>query len=179
MSMLAPNYPWYSFVEGDELEQGDIIEKCPVFAPPADLQPEKAEMAEFKWEERDLIVMSQTCDLVKGREKLEEVLFCPVHLRSEMGFKPSELESARKGGFPGYHIISECVLPGLQREVRIVEFRRVYTLPLPFVRARATQMKRLRLMPPYREHLSQSFARFFMRVGLPVDIPSFTSKPTA
>jgi hypothetical protein len=35
---------------------------------------------------------------------------------------------------------------------------------------------RLRLLPPYREHLSQSFARFFMRVGLPVDIPSFTSK---
>jgi hypothetical protein len=28
-----------------------------------------------------------------------------------------------------------------------------------------------RLLPPYREHLSQSFARYFMRVGLPVDIP--------
>ena len=25
----------------------------------------------------------------------------------------------------------------------------------------------------YREHLSQSFARFFMRVGLPVNIPPF------
>jgi hypothetical protein len=24
----------------------------------------------------------------------------------------------------------------------------------------------LRLLPPYREHLSQAFARFFMRVGL-------------
>ena len=33
--------------------------------------------------------------------------------------------------------------------------------------------KRLRLLPPYREHLSQAFARFFMRVGLPVDIPPF------
>jgi len=29
---------------------------------------------------------------------------------------------------------------------------------------------RLRLRPPYREHLSQAFARFFMRVGLPTDI---------
>jgi hypothetical protein len=28
-------------------------------------------------------------------------------------------------------------------------------------------------MPPYREHLSQAFARYFMRVGLPSDIPSF------
>jgi len=33
--------------------------------------------------------------------------------------------------------------------------------------------KRLRLLPPYREHLSQAFARFFIRVGLPVDIPQF------
>ncbi len=32
---------------------------------------------------------------------------------------------------------------------------------------------RLRLLPPYREHLAQGFARFFMRVGLPVDIPAF------
>ena len=36
--------------------------------------------------------------------------------------------------------------------------------------------RRLRLLPPYREHLSQSFARFFMRVGLPIDTPSFTAK---
>jgi len=30
--------------------------------------------------------------------------------------------------------------------------------------------KRLRLCPPYREHLAQAFARFFMRVGLPQDV---------
>jgi hypothetical protein len=29
------------------------------------------------------------------------------------------------------------------------------------------------LLPPYREHLSQAFARFFMRVGLPVEVPPF------
>jgi len=28
-------------------------------------------------------------------------------------------------------------------------------------------------MEPYREHLAQAFARFFMRVGLPVDISPF------
>src|SRR5574342_480270 len=25
-------YPWYEIVEGDDLEQGDIFEACPVFA---------------------------------------------------------------------------------------------------------------------------------------------------
>ena len=47
-------------------------------------------------------------------------------------------------------------------------------VPLSFLesllRQRATP--RLRLLAPYREYLSQAFARFFMRVGLPqpVDI---------
>ncbi|MCS6860043.1 MAG: hypothetical protein NZT92_06970 [Abditibacteriales bacterium] len=62
----------------------------------------------------------------------------------------------------------------MQREIRVVDFRRVYTLPKAFVRNfAAAQGKRLRPLPPYREHLAQAFARFFMRVGLPVDIPPF------
>jgi hypothetical protein len=84
------------------------------------------------------------------------------------------MEDARRGNLPGFHVLSACVLPGLVREVRVVDFRRVYSLPLPFMRKRATVSRpRLRLLPPYREHLSQAFARFFMRVGLPVDIPAF------
>ena len=59
-------------------------------------------------------------------------------------------------------------------EVRIVDFRRLYSLPVAFVRRQAeTRVPRLRLLPPYREHLSQAFSRFFMRLGLPVDIPPF------
>jgi len=49
----------------------------------------------------------------------------------------------------------------------------VFSLPVRFVRKKAADGRRLRLLPPYREHLSQAFARFFMRVGLPVDIPAF------
>jgi len=30
------------------------------------------------------------------------------------------------------------------------------------------------LNSPYLEHLSQNFARYFMRVGLPSDLPDFT-----
>jgi hypothetical protein len=37
----------------------------------------------------------------------------------------------------------------------------------------AEQGDGIRLLPPYREHLAQAFARFFMRVALPVDIPDF------
>ena len=34
---LAQNYPWYTVASGDEIEQGDILEACPVFVPPDEL----------------------------------------------------------------------------------------------------------------------------------------------
>ena len=53
----------------------------------------------------------------------------------------------------------------------IVDFNNIYTIPKNLAKEIAKQNKiRLRLCPPYREHLSQSFARFFMRVGLPINI---------
>ena len=38
---------------------------------------------------------------------------------------------------------------------------------------RRTWGLRWRLQSPFREHFSQAFARFFMRVGLPAAIPPF------
>jgi len=55
---------------------------------------------------------------------------------------------------------------------QVIDFHEVLSLPLAFLTAwvHASGMNRLRLLPPYREHVSQAFARFFMRVGLPQDI---------
>ena len=175
---MTPAYPWYAPVGGDDLEQGDILESCPVFLPPDNLAEEMPSATDFRWEERDLILLSQTCDLVKGREKLDEVLFCAVWRRSELteGHLATNkgMEDARRGNLPGFHVLAACDLPGFVREVRVVDFRRIYSLPLGFARRRAlTTGPRPRLLLPYREHLSQAFARFFMRVGLPVDVPPF------
>jgi len=82
--MDAPNYPWYQALAGDNIEQGDLFEHCPVFLPPDDLAAASLESATFRWEERDLIVLSQSCDLVKGREKVSDVLLCAVWQRSEL-----------------------------------------------------------------------------------------------
>ena len=171
-------YPWYEIVTGDDLEQGDILEACPVFSPPADLVGEDYKTALFGWDEQDVIVLTQSCDLVKGREKVVEPMLCPVFQRSELaeGYlsTPKGLEEARRGNVPGFHLLAACSLPEFTREVRGVDFRQVHTLPLPSVcRQAALAATRLRLQPPYREHLAQAFARYFMRIGLPVDIPSF------
>jgi len=74
-------------------------------------------------------------------------------------------------------IINEHQGDPLQMSHRIVDFHDVYTIPLAFLEAILTQRRRswLRLMPPYREHLSQAFARFFMRVGLPVPVSQLPS----
>ena len=171
-------YPWYASVSGQVLEQGDIFEDCPVFLPPADLADGTFVEAVFTWERRDIVVMSQTCDMVSGREKITEVLLCPIWSRSELteGYLSTArgMEDARRGNLPGFHVLAASDLPQAHREVRVVDFRRVHSLPLAFLRRRSAILSpRLRLLPPYREHLSQAFARFFMRVGLPTDIPPF------
>jgi hypothetical protein len=181
MAAGIPNYPWYGRVESDELEQGDIVENFRVFRASDDLIVDEndapPDSSVFKWKSLDLIIMSQSCDLQKGREKVDDILLCAVWKRSELTGdellgKDTGMEEARKGRLPAFHVLAASPLEGFEREVRVVDFRRLYSLPIGFVRKKLST-PRLRLLPPYREQLSQSFARFFMRVGLPSDIPPF------
>ena len=58
----------------------------------------------------------------------------------------------------------------LLRDCRVLDWRTAeFTVPRDYLEPLYAQRakSRLRLRPPYREHLSQAFARFFMRVGLP------------
>jgi hypothetical protein len=55
--MAAPIYPWYLAVRGEDIEQGDLFEACPIFLPPDDLAEVPAEAAAFRWEDRDVIVL--------------------------------------------------------------------------------------------------------------------------
>ena len=183
MATQSALYPWFGITNGDDIEQGDILEGCPVFEPPANLTVEPTEEpipATFTWTPQNVIVMTQSCDLVKGQQKgVNDVLLCQVWNRSELSghlAKLDGLEDARKGRLPACHMLGASELSEFKRDVRIVDFRKLYSLPVAFVRNRAAMAKRLRLLPPYREQLSQSFARFFMRVGLPIDIPPFKKK---
>jgi hypothetical protein len=125
---------------------------------------------------RDVIVMTQSCDLAAGRGA-SDVLLCGIYERSKIpaGHKlssPSSLEIVRKGGMPAFHLLAPAAIDELPRELTVVDFRALFTMPYDFVQQRAAQRLHLRLLPPYREHLSQAFARYFMRVGLPSDLPA-------
>jgi hypothetical protein len=168
-------YPWYKFVENtDELQQGDFIPNCPILKPPLSFRPE--EEIEVEIDLIDSIVLSQSCDLANG--KINIVLVSPyTSLKTFIeGIQISNskeqrktIENLRKGYLPGYHLLNKC--NGYFEDYQVVYFQDVYGIQIESLKNICCSIqKRIRLNPPYREHLSQSFARYFMRVGLPQDI---------
>lgn len=174
-------FPWYDLTEGVELQQGDLINGCPVLHPSLSAVAGGAEV-EVQFTRRTGIILTQSCDLAirsDGRSHCEEVLFCSAYSYGELAHhrtfgKRAGWEEARKGRHPGFHVLNRCGLSGHERDYLLVDFSRVFTVNSDLARELAAgHGPRLRLNPPYREHLAQAFARFFMRVGLPVDIPPF------
>jgi hypothetical protein len=174
---MVQEYPWFEVADSnDDLLQGDFIKDCPVIIPPSEMS--KDEVIDARVVEYNVVVMSQSCDLVQ--RKLDLVLVCPIWSLSELGganpyYRGKEgKEALRRGNLPGYHLLNRCEIDGFETDYLVVDFRNVYSVPFDFLVSLVKESgKRVRLLPPYREHLSQAFARFFMRVGLPVDIPEF------
>ncbi len=159
-----PEYPWFAVARGSSLEQGDLVRRCPRFVLPPNLTHANQGVGERQVV--DAILLTQSCDLAlraEGECEATDALLCPFYTRSALASHPvfrkdEAWEEVRKGRRPFYHVMNECRIAGHEQE---------------FV---AQGGDRLRLLPPYREHLSQAFARLFMRVGLPADIPPFGKK---
>ncbi len=173
-------YPWYELVQtpqadekgkvSESLDQGDILFNCPVLALslkatyPLPLPPNKLPADEL---ELDVLILTQTCDFAQGRAA--NVLVCRLADASSSG--KSKKEEIIKGRQPRYAMLEKSSFAEREMGLRIVDLSDIYQLPIEFVRqVAASQTPRLRLLPPYREHISQAFARFWMRIGFPQDI---------
>ncbi len=138
---------WYEIVEaGSPLTQGDFIFGCPVLAwQSGTLELEGRRETEVLQgatiaTASDVVVMTQACDL--EHKNVENVILCPhVSLSEHHTNWKENMENAS------------------QKPISFLE---------SLIEKRG--IPRFRLLPPYREHLSQAFARFFMRVGLPIPI---------
>ena len=115
------NYPWYKLVNNHEkLMQGDFINNCPIIVPPSEI----TDSPEVEIIEYDVIIMSQSCDLVQ--EKLELVLVCPVFSLSEFEKKSDFFrstkgkEALRQGNVPGYHLLNKCEIEEFERDFLVV-----------------------------------------------------------
>jgi hypothetical protein len=191
--------PWYTVIDaGCPLTQGDLISDCPLIGWKAasaefDGGDEVAVLrATSETITADVVVLTQACDL--ENDKVTNVILCP-HLASsefrrdweatlrEQGQYPSTTAKVAKAwtstckdirdGFVwNLAMLNHRQEDPLPIEHRIVDFRNVYTVPRTFLESFLRQRggQRLQLLPPYREHLSQAFARFFMRVGLPTPV---------
>lgn len=172
--------PWYETItDSTHILQGDIIDSCPIYIPLSKKEIKK-KRKKILVKEFNIIIMSQSCDLENPKVKL--VIVCPVHNLSVFektnSFFASDKgkENLRRGNNPGYHLLDESSIEGHISEYKVVDFRNVYAVPKETLLELIEKEERIRLVSPYREHLSQAFARFFMRVGLPSDIPPFADK---
>ena len=190
-------YVWYREVtSADPITQGDILEDLPVLtfreevADAADLDAMRAGLQNAAGVQSvRAVIMTQACDIEQNHVRY--VQLCPASTLTEFkdnwkrsreatGQTPTEkawrttFEQVRTGRAWNYTMLNERIAEteGLSQDFLVVDFHEVFSLPLAFLRkwVRTRDGKRLQLCPPYREHLSQSFARYFMRVGLPVDI---------
>jgi len=186
---------WYRKALAEEpLTEGDIIFSCPVvgWRPDARLDfssgQEVLPVGQLLDAQRvHVIVMTQACDL--EHVKVRNVVLCPLYTLStyraawesaqqSKGQNPTAKAWKRycddicEGAIWNLSLINAEDLGGPAIEHCVVDFHEVFTLPRPVLESlvKARNQDRLQLLPPYREHLSQSFARFFMRVGLPTPV---------
>jgi hypothetical protein len=177
-------FPWYRAVRGSVLEQGDLLIGCPRFVIPVDALDAETDVV-LRRETIDAIILTQSCDLAirpDGECEATDVLLCPFYLKNDLQEHPvfrreDAWEEVRKGRRSFFHVLDSCRLAGHDQDFALIDFHGIFTLNVLLVREFANAAgHRLRLLPPYREHLSQAFARLFMRVGLPADIPPFGKK---
>lgn len=174
-------YPWYELIEdSDEVGQGDILYNCPVpfLKNSIDIVSDATIEAEIKY--IDGIIMTQACDLANG--KVQNVVLCTIDKVSNFmeqmknkGKNTKEIKNCIKhiidGNQPAFHIIEKYDSADFVQEHLLINFKDLFSIPIEVAKQIAKNNgKRLRLCPPYREHLSQAFARYFMRVGLPNNI---------
>lgn len=187
---------WYEKIEmTEDITQGDLISDCPVLSWSNEQSTSDGEYSTEQLEGMahgetcNVIIMSQACDL--NQDKISNVVLCPYYFldefrelwtvkRRQVGRSANSdawksfCESVKKGFIWNLVLLDKWVNQDGESIIPhcIVDFTEIYTVPKSFIDfiLQHQSRPRLRLLPPYREHLSQAFARFFMRVGLPEDI---------
>jgi len=151
---------WYELVDASiALTQGDLISDCPVLA--------------WKASTLDVRGGSESEVLQSGIDAIstDVVVMTQGQNPTEKAWK-AHCNDICNGFVWNLTMLNGCRIGESSIDNRITYFHEVFTVPRSFLESLLVQRNRarFRLLPPYREHLSQAFARFFMRVGLPIPI---------
>ena len=165
-------YDWYHLIDSkeqfliDQLQQGDILRSVPIFVP--DTLVESKISGDIN--NYDCVVLSQSCDI--ENLKIKSIILSPIHPLSEYialkkitapKAKLKEFEKLVDGTVVAYHILNKCEIEGFEFGYQIVDLKDPKIVPIAYLeKILKTPLQRIRLNPPYREQLSQAFARVFM-----------------
>ena len=172
---------WFVTIESDDgLCQGDILFGFPVPLVKESHFDAQGRPTDFEAsiEYFNVIILSQTCDLQTN--KIDSVLMAALATKSDFeayppGLKASVTKETIRRGYH-HHLflldqLDEADYPTIGHQM--VNFRKIFSVPLRYVETQVLGEKRPRMTPPYRENLSQAFAKFIMRIALEKEIPSF------
>lgn len=177
---------WYTVVDNSKkLTQGDIL--VDLHIPVVNSTTLNESEPELNIHAESVVVMTQACDIENG--KVSDIVVCGMQAISEhkqnwisaqeAKAQPTRNEDWKKernrirsGQFNNLAMIDKFMSSEVSQDVQIVNFAFLYMLPVEYLEQWISERtdKRLRLKSPYLEYVSQSFARFFMRVGLPARI---------
>jgi len=178
----TPSYEWYALVSAStKLEQGDFLDNFPIITEPdSDILTSDTGQVDTPatLETYNVVIMTQSCDLPTLQVN-DRVILCPRYVLSEATNHEGKSYNSKdywnkliRGTLVSAHLTNKCQIQGHEFDYQIIDLQRIFSVPLSSVQRVATQqVGRIRLLPPYREHLAQAFARQFMRVGLPIDLP--------
>jgi len=167
----------WKMISESKLQQGDVLDGCAIPIVQSDFRYDTEE-GEIDVEIRRLIVATQSCDLENA--KAPYVALCPIYTLSEFRetntrfASKDQCENVRRGKVEGLYMLPSPSDPNDNQQAFIVDFRMIVSLPIEYLSSHAITIgDRPRLNSPFVEHYSQAFARFFMRVGLPSQIPAY------
>jgi hypothetical protein len=180
----APMPQWYDVVTESEFRQGDILQGIVACWLPAEI-PGRSEVPadgedvgfDLSWAKLDLVVMSASCDIVRGNPQilLARVLPATEETLKVTGKQFQErLEVMSRGQYPARFLLS----PHSERPdfpLSYVEYSTQFLLPLDYVR-RVSVGARLRMRHPFREWFGTWAGNNLGRVAIEDEhkIPSFT-----
>lgn len=189
---MSNHFSWFEDITSNsQITQGDIIKNLPVPTFVTDDEYPYFQPVNF---DSDVIIMTQACDIENNKVdyinicrlvSLDELLVKQVNehnnqdqspIKSMTEAKGKQRERATKyvdqlinGNVLNFYLLEKHD----KLDNRVVNLKETFKIPFKAMNFLMEEVKvenRLRLQPPYREHLSQQYANIFGRIGLPLDV---------
>ena len=188
-----PDYKWFGQHTSQEgIDQGLILVDFPVpdYSKVDYVGLASDENVELPVEIKkyDLIIMSQACDI--ENDKVKNITLCRIYTLKEYLVETNQSKTKAKellNSLNSGRVVNMCLLnrPDYNpygdafEDYLIVKFDESVNYPVELIRQRISNEtgNMMKLMPPYRESLSQNYGIFYMRVGNPKNIPKVTIDP--